>query len=202
MKKALKNNRGILFVISGPSGSGKTTLATALIKDKALKKNISRSVSFTTRPKRSGEKNGRDYFFVSEEEFKRKLRAKKLLEWTKYLGYYYATSKEFIEERLKTAKGLVLCLDLNGAIAAKKLCPENTVTIFILPPAAKELYKRIVQRSSNTRKEEIERRLKLARAEVAASKKYDYRLVNRDFNKALQRLKEIIRRKINLTGRE
>ena len=121
MKADIK--KGKIFVISGPSGSGKTTLAQSLLKDRKLKKKIARSVSFTTRPKRSGEKNRKDYFFIGKNDFKEKLKSKKILEWTRYLGYYYGTAKDFFEAQLVKSKAVVLCLDLKGAARIKKLYP-------------------------------------------------------------------------------
>ena len=95
----MPQREGKIFVISGPSGSGKTTLRDCLLKDKKVKSLFAKSVSFTTREKRTAEIEGRDYFYISEKEFKKKLRAKKILEWTKYLGYYYATPRDFVSQR-------------------------------------------------------------------------------------------------------
>jgi guanylate kinase len=124
---------GRIFVVSGPSGSGKTTLLKRALAGKFLKKKFVKSVSITTRPKRSGEREARDYFFVKPLEFRRLNKAKKILEWTRYLGYYYGTKKEFLEERLIEGKHLALCLDHKGALRLKKLYPKNTVTIFVDP---------------------------------------------------------------------
>ncbi|MDD5431617.1 MAG: guanylate kinase [Candidatus Omnitrophica bacterium] len=191
------NRRGKIFVISGPSGSGKTTLAAGLFKDKFLRRKIIRSISYTTRPKRTQEKHSRHYFFISEPDFKLKLKAKKILEWTKYLGYYYATPKEFIEKKLKESKGIVLCLDLKGALKIKKLYPKEAVTIFIVPPSVGILKKRIAGRCSKTSAKEIRGRLMLARKEMACKHKYGYRVVNNDLTKALDELKGIIHKEIS-----
>jgi guanylate kinase len=184
---------GKIFVISGPSGSGKTTLAASLLDQPDLRGKICRSVSVTTRPPRTGERNKRDYFFISEAEFKRRLKAKKILEWTRYLGYYYGTDKDFVEDRLLKFEGIVLCLDVVGAMRLKKMYRNAAITIFILPPSRKELYRRIRQRSSDTSEQEIAGRLAVAREEIKAAKKYDYRLVNRELTKAIDRLKRIVR---------
>jgi guanylate kinase len=183
---------GKIFVISGPSGSGKTTLARRLLADKKFAGKLARSVSFTTRPKRSGEKNKKDYYFVNEKEFKKQLRAKKILEWTRYLGYYYGTAKEFIDRQLRKARGVILCLDLKGAKIIKRLYPQSAVTIFVLPPSVVELSRRIRKRSSETKKEEIQKRIRLARREIAASRAYDYRIANQDLKIATRRLAAII----------
>jgi len=185
--------RGKIFVISGPSGSGKTTLAASLLKDPDLRLKLCRSISVTTRLPRTGEHNKRDYFFIGEAEFKRRLKAKKILEWTTYLGYYYGTDKDFVEDRLLRYEGIVLCLDVVGAMRLKRMYQKRAVTIFVLPPSRKELYRRIRQRSSSTPEHEIAGRLAVARDEIKAAKDYDYRLVNRDLTKAIERLKRIVR---------
>jgi guanylate kinase len=179
-------------VISGPSGSGKTTLRDLLLKDNVFKKKFTKSVSFTTRRKRSLEASGRDYFFITEAEFRKKNRAKEILEWTKYLGYYYGTPKFFVEKQLKRGKHIVLCLDIKGALRIKRLYPKNSVTIFVLPPSIQTLRLRIQKRCHQTKKEEISRRLKLAKEELNASRRFDYRIVNRSLARALEELKGII----------
>jgi len=189
--------KGKIFVISGPSGSGKTTLAQSLLKDRKLKKKIARAVSFTTRPKRSGEKNRKDYFFISQNDFKEKLKAKKILEWTRYLGYYYGTAKDFLESQLYKSKAIVLCLDLKGAARIKKLYPEITTTIFVMPASLDELYSRIKNRCRDPKTLEINRRLKLASREVRAKKRYDHVIVNEDLETAVRQLKGIININLN-----
>lgn len=180
--------KGLIFVISGPSGSGKTTLLKNLLKDRQLKKKLTKSVSFTTRPKRSGEREKRDYFFITEPQFKQELKAKKILEWTRYLGYYYATPRDFVEKQLKKDKHIILCLDLKGASRVKRLYPGNTVLIFIIPPSLGTLRERIGRRCNKTKKEEIRKRLKLAKAELRACRRYDYCLVNKNLQQAVKEL--------------
>lgn len=184
--------QGLIFVISGPSGSGKSTLANNLLGNKTLKEKLARSISFTTRLKRSGEEDKKDYFFISEERFKQELKAKKILEWTKYLGYYYATPRDFIERQLHKARHIILCLDLKGAFAVKKEYPTNTVTIFVMPPSLDTLLDRITSRCNKTKEEEVKQRLALAQQELAACGRYDYCIVNKDLNQATKELKGII----------
>jgi guanylate kinase len=184
--------KGKIFVISGPSGSGKTTLLENLLNSRALKKKLVRSISFTTRPQRSREKDKRDYFFISAKAFKAKRKAKKILEWTKYLGYYYGTSKEFVESRFRKGKNLVLCLDARGAMSLRRLYPKNIVTIFVKPPSLEELKKRISKRCNKTKEEEIRRRLKIAKSEMQAADGYDYSLVNKELRKTTVELKRIV----------
>ena len=191
---ALNRNadKGKIVVISGPSGSGKTTLREELLQDEELGKRFVKSVSFTTRRKRSGERNNKDYIFISEPEFKKRLKAKKILEWTKYLGYYYATSKDFVDKQLARRKNIILCLDLKGALRIKKLYPRDSLTIFIAPPSIKALRHRIEGRCNKTRKEEVQRRLELARQELSDAGKHDYRVVNKNLAQAAEELKGII----------
>jgi len=182
---------GKIFVISGPSGSGKTTLLRNLIQDKTISKLLVKSRSLTTRPRRSQERQGRDYFFVSQDEFKRLLKAKKILEWTRYLGYYYGTPRELVEVQLKKGRHLGFCLDLKGTVALKEIYPENTITIFVLPPSLDVLKARIEGRCRRTHQKEVAQRLQLARRELAAASQFDYCILNQSLPVALKELKEI-----------
>lgn len=193
----MKQVPGLIFVITGPSGSGKTTLLKNLLKVQGLKNRLSKSISFTTRPKRPGEKNKKDYFFISEREFKHKQKKEKILEWTRYLGYYYATPKDFIEQHLENGKNVILCLDLKGALKIKRLYPKNTITIFIMPPSLEALQERIKKRSHKVNKEEVRLRTILAKKELKAQGSYDYCVVNKDLGLAAKELKDIILNKIN-----
>ena len=197
IQAAKKQKQGKIFVISGPSGSGKTTLAESLLKVKEFKGLLVKPASFTTRAKRSKEKSGEHYFFISEKVFKEKLTAKKILEWTRYLGYYYATSRELVEKELAAGRNIVLCLDLKGALAIKKIYPKKTVTIFVLPPSLEALKERIEGRCHKTGEKEICRRLDLARQELKDCDKYDYRIVNSNLSHARAGLRKIIRKEIN-----
>jgi guanylate kinase len=189
--KKRENKPGKIFIISGPSGSGKTTLLSRLIQDKIIGKLLAKSRSVTTRPKRLGERQGKDYFFVTPDEFKRLLKAKKILEWTRYLGYYYGTPKEPVENRINKGKHLGLCLDLKGAAVLKKIYPRNTVTVFILPPSLNALKARIEGRCRETNKKEITQRLRLAKEEILAAAKFDYCILNQNLRIALWELKNI-----------
>jgi guanylate kinase len=188
--------KGLIFVISGPSGSGKTTLAGALLKSAKLSKILVKSVSCTTRPKRPGEKERKDYFFLTPGMFWRSLKAKKFLEWTKYLGYYYATPREHVEKQLKRDKNLILCLDRRGALRIKKLYPHNALTIFIRPPSLGVLKKRIEKRCSSTKREEVRSRLELAQEELRSCEEYDYSLANENLLSAVKRLESIVLKEI------
>lgn len=184
--------RGLLFIISGPSGSGKTTLAGKLLGSKALKDKLARPVSFTTRPKRSGEKDKKDYFFISEKRFQQERKAGQILEWTKYLGHYYGTPKDCIEKQLDKARYVVLCLDFKGASVVKQRYGDNAVTIFVMPPSLDALLHRITRRCNEIKKEEVKERLRLAQQELSSADKYDYCVVNKDLKGAVKQLQNII----------
>ncbi len=188
---------GEIFVLSGPSGSGKTTLLNHLLEDRFLSRKLVKSVSYTTRPRRSKERGRRDYFFVTKQQFEKAKKAKKILEWTRYLGYYYATPKDFVDKQLSKGKNIVLCLDRRGAFQVKRLYPQNTVTIFVAPPSLESLHQRISGRCPKTGKDEIRGRLRLARKEVRDSSRYDHRLVNKELAQAVKRLKSIIVKEID-----
>jgi len=163
---------------------------------KESKSKLVKSISFTTRPKRSGEDNKKDYLFITEKAFLQQIKANKMLEWTKYLGYYYATPKDFLEKQLKKGRHIILCLDLKGARKIKELYPDNTVTIFIAPPSLKALQERIGGRCTKTKKEEIRERIKLARRELSAQAGYDYCLVNKHLQQTEKELAAIVLREI------
>ncbi len=193
-----QHNPGKIFIISGPSGSGKTTLLTRLIQDKKISKLLRKSCSVTTRPKRLGERQGKDYFFVSKPEFRRLLKAKKILEWTRYLGYYYGTPRDPVESRLKEGGHLGLCLDLKGAKVLKKRYPQNAVTIFVLPPSLSALKARIEGRRRETNAKEVDQRLHLARKEIQAAAQFDYCILNQNLQKALKALKNVFSRETTI----
>jgi len=188
--------KGLLFIISGPSGSGKTTLATKVIEKEGLRGILNKSISFTTRMRRSNEKNGLDYYFVTTDYFKKALAAKKILEWTRYLRYYYGTPKVLVDRLLNKGKHVVLCVDLKGVKKLKKLYPGNTVTIFILPPDIRELKSRIEKRDICTDEEEVKQRMKLAKEEMRLSGQFDYCIVNKNLAKSVSELYGIILKRI------
>jgi guanylate kinase len=196
LNKSMCQKKGIIFVLSGPSGSGKTTLAQAVLADRKFSGKLEKSVSFTTRPRRRGEKNKRDYFFIGEKEFLRGQKTQKILEWTRYLGYYYGTARDFVDSRLENSRSLILCLDLKGAARIRKLYPENSVTVFIMPPSLEELARRIENRQRETSEKEITKRLRLAKKEIACAPRFDFRVINGDLSRAAKKLKGIIAKRI------
>ena len=202
MKQSRHKYQSRFFIISGPSGVGKSTLLARLVKRNNPQGKLVKSVSLTTRPKRPGEKEARDYFFVSDKEFRQRKKAHKILEWTRYLSYDYGTPKEFIEEQRAKGKHVLFCLDIKGAFRIKRLYPQNAVTIFIAPPSIKTLNYRIKKRCRKTDKQEVCQRLRLARQELKASRAYDYCLLNQYLPGVVKELQEIILKETGYTTRK
>ena len=188
--------RSYIFVVSGPSGCGKTTLIRSLLKDKVLKSTLARSISFTTRPKRPGEKEGVDYFFITEALFKKLRGQKKILEWTRFLNYYYGTPREYVDGQLGRDRSIALCLDVKGALRLKKTYGSRAVTIFILPPSIGSLKERIRNRGCHTDGRVVASRMKIAAQELLRAREYDHSLVNDNFSLALKKLKGIINKRL------
>ncbi|HEV8524384.1 MAG TPA: guanylate kinase [Terriglobales bacterium] len=181
----------IVFVISAPSGSGKTTLVNELRK---VVPNLEFSVSYTTRPPRGSEQNGRDYYFVSREEFERMLAKDEFLEHADVFGHYYGTAKRFLREARARGDDLLLDIDVQGAKQIKEKLPE-AVSIFILPPSKDVLEWRLRNRSQNEHvnsEEVIRRRLLTAAKEIEKYPAYDYILVNDRLEQSIDELKAIV----------
>lgn len=176
----------MLYVISGPSGCGKSTLIRRLLNEM---KTVHFSVSHTTRPKRSMELFGKDYFFVSSEEFQRMAREGAFLEWAVVHGHQYGTSRKEIEAKLKQGD-LILDIDVQGARQVKAKCPQG-IFIFVLPSRLEELRRRLEIRGENS-PESIRERLATAKAEVEAYAEFDYIVINDLLEKATQELRAII----------
>lgn len=183
--------KGRIVIISGPSGSGKTTLYKKLLLSKNFKGNLVRSISMTTRPKRKGEKDGRDYSFISEKKFLYKKKAGHFLECQKVFRSYYGTPHKNVREFLKKGKHVLLCIDVKGAMVVWRKHPD-ALKIFIKTPSMAILKKRLASRATECKKE-LKIRLKTAQSELKEAKYYDYVVVNDSLKKAFNRLKEIIR---------
>ena len=179
---------GSLFIVSAPSGGGKTSLVKALL---ASEPEVKFSISHTTRPPRPGEENGRDYHFVSPEEFERMARAGEFLESAVIYGNRYGTSRSWIARELERGHDIVLEIDWQGAQQVRRLAP-GTVSIFILPPSLEALEQRLKGRSQD-RPEAIARRLAAAREEINHLREFDYVIINDDFTTAVQDLCAVVR---------
>lgn len=178
---------GNLFVVAAPSGAGKSSLVKALME---LDSRVQPSVSHTTRAPRGQEKHGREYFFVSPEEFDAMVKADAFVEWANVHSNRYGTSKKAIEERMGQGADVVLEIDFQGAIQIKNIF-SNAVCIFILPPSWEELRSRLERRGED-KPETIELRMKNAQEEVSHADKFDFVIINELFDRALFDLKAIV----------
>jgi guanylate kinase len=181
--------RGRLFVITAPSGAGKTSLVAALLKDEPA---LSLSISYTTRPPRPGEENGREYHFVDDAAFLGMRDHGDFLESAEVHGYRYGTSKRVITEALARGQDLVLEIDWQGARQVRSLYPD-CVGIFILPPSVDELERRMRARGQDS-DAVINRRVENAREELEHAGEFNYAIINKDFDTARKELAQVIRR--------
>jgi len=195
---------GMVFIISAPSGSGKSTLTNEV---RHIVPNLEFSISYTTRPPRGSEQSGREYFFVSREEFERMIAEGEFLEYAEVFGNYYGTARRFLREAAARGHDLLLDIDVQGAAQVKQRLPE-AVSIFVLPPSREELERRLRRRSQadddlqrkllgegarpvNT-EEIIQRRLQTASREIENFSQYDYILVNDRLEQSIDTLKSIL----------
>lgn len=186
----MMKSSGVLCVISAPSGTGKSTLIQSLIRNQSGLIDIKLSISYTTRLKRFGEVHGREYYFVSINEFKSMIYADLLFEYAKVFNQYYGTAKSDIITMLKTGAHIILNVDWNGARVIRNKV-SNVYTIFILPPSQQTLKLRLKNRAQDT-KEMIAFRMTKAREEMCHISEYDYVIINDNFDIACQQLQSII----------
>ena len=177
---------GKLLAVSGPSGVGKGTIVKTIIKRRA---DVVESVSCTTRPPRQGEVNGKEYFFLSHEEFDRRIKEDDFLEYDEHFGNYYGTPKSFVRETLKT-KSVIMEIDVVGSLEAKKTFPE-CILVMVVPPSIEELKRRLKGRNSET-DEQIEDRLARLEYELSHAETYDYVIINDELENAIAQLEAII----------
>ena len=179
--------RGLLIVVSGASGTGKGTVCKKLLSELP---NVHYSISATTRQPRQGEVDGREYYFISEDEFKQWVADGKFLEFAEVYGNFYGTPLTKIEERLNRGEDVLLEIDVQGALNVKRKCPDG-VYIFLLPPSLDELKRRIEGRGSET-PDSLKRRLQAAVDEIQIGREYDYAVVNDTVDEAVAQIEAIL----------
>lgn len=181
-------DRGILIVLSGPSGVGKGTVRKAVFEDE--NNDFAYSISMTTRAKREGEVEGKDYFFRSKEEFEALIETGGLLEYAEYVGNYYGTPLQYVEDTLASGRDVFLEIEVQGALQVREKMPEG-IYIFLTPPDLMELKSRIVGRGTDDMSV-IEKRMEMAIAEIEMMSLYDYAVKNDTVENAVNKIKGII----------
>lgn len=179
--------RGIMIVVSGFSGAGKGTLMKRLVQEYD---NYALSISATTRKPRPGEENGREYFFLKKDEFEQKIAANGLIEYACYCDNYYGTPRAYVEEQLAAGKDVILEIEIQGALKVKKQYPD-ALLLFVMPPSAAELRRRLEGRGTETQ-EVIDKRMHRAIEEAEGIEEYEYIVVNDDLDSCVRELHEII----------
>jgi guanylate kinase len=177
----------LIFIVSAPSGAGKTSLCREVVHRQP---DLCFSVSLTTRPPRSHEKDGVDYRFVSLYDFRRMIQMDQLLEWTEIYGNFYGTSRATIEDCSRKGMDMLFDIDQAGARRIKEIYPQS-ITIYVLPPSQKDLQERLLHRGTEN-EAVMKKRLDQAQKEIEQSSWYQYKVVNDDFGQAVQRVMEII----------
>jgi guanylate kinase len=182
------SKKGRLFIISGPSGTGKSTLIETVLKKRP---ELRYSISYTTRPPRGSEKNGEDYYFISENTFKERMEADDFAEWAEVHGHFYGTSAATIEATLAKGEDLLLDIDVVGARKLLVRFPE-AISVFVAPPTLAELERRLTARNTDS-PAAVKRRLRNAETEMAQADRYDHVVVNEDLIQAISKLETILK---------
>ena len=183
-----QKEKGLLIVVSGPSGAGKDTIVNEVVKRENINAWI--SISMTSRSPRGQEENGKEYFFVTREEFEENISKNNFLEYAEYNGNYYGTPKHKIEEYLNKGIDVILIIEIQGALQIKELIPE-ALFIFIMPPSMEELKKRLIARGTDS-PDKIISRFKRAYQEINEVTKYNYVVVNDDLENAVDKVSAIL----------
>ncbi len=183
----MEKSKGILFIVSAPSGTGKTTIVRQILK---IFPDIVFSVSATTRKKRENETDGIHYYFLAEDEFKRRIDRNEFAEWEKFYDYYYGTFRKYIDENLEKGKSVLLEIDVKGALKLKDSYPD-AVLIYILPPSFEELVNRLKNRQTED-EADFQKRIERAELELRLKDKFDYFINNVEIEQAVSDLKNLI----------
>ena len=183
----MRKHRGILIVVSGFSGAGKGTLMKQLVRPYD---NYALSVSMTTRSPRPGEEDGREYFFVSREEFERRIEEGGLIEYASYCGNYYGTPKEYVRKQLEKGRDVILEIEIQGALKVKEQFP-TALLLFVMPPSVSELKKRLEGRGTES-PEVIKRRLSRAGEEADGIENYDFIVINDKLEECVEQMHGLI----------
>ena len=179
--------QGILAVVSGFSGAGKGTLMKELLK---RYDNYALSISATTRSPREGEADGREYFFISQERFQQMIEEDRLIEYAQYVNHYYGTPKDYVMQQMAQGKDVILEIEIQGALKVKKRFPD-VLLLFVTPPSAEELCRRLVGRGTETI-EVINARLRRAAEEASGMEAYDYLLINDEIDRCVEEMHNLI----------
>ena len=179
--------KGVLVVVSGFSGAGKGTVMKALLEKYD---NYALSVSATTRSPRPGEENGREYFFLTESQFEDMIRNDELIEHARYVDHYYGTPRKYVEDKMAAGKDVILEIEIQGALKVKKRFPD-ALLLFVTPPSAEELRRRLVGRGTETL-EVINARLARAAEEASGMEAYDYLLINDEIETCVEEMHQLI----------
>lgn len=191
MDQTILKRRGLMYVLSSPSGAGKTTITRALLKNN---NNLIISISATTRPRRAGEVQAQDYYFVDTAEFNNMVDNGDMLEHAKVFGHYYGTPKAPVEDALAAGKDVIFDIDWQGTQQLREMARDDLVTVFILPPSSRELEQRLRNRSKDTLETQTQIRDRMSKAndEMSHYSEYDYVLINSDIDIATRQAQMIL----------
>lgn len=178
-----------MLVLSSPSGAGKTTIAKTLLKTDP---HVTPSISYTTRPKRPGEVDGKDYYFVGLEKFNSMIKNSEFLEYAEVFGHFYGTPKSIVESNLRSGIDVIFDIDWQGTRALTEKAREDVVSVFILPPSKAELYKRLKVRKQDSQ-EIIMFRMERSNSEIVHWSEYDYTIINHNLEESMSKINSILR---------
>ncbi len=173
--------------MSGPSGAGKTTIVKGALSEL---EDVEFSISYTTRPQRKGEMNGKDYFFIDEKDFRALIEKGEFLEWQEVHGHLYGTSKHYVHSKMRSGINVLLDIDVKGAMSIKRQVKDD-VFVFVAPPSFKELKERLVKRHTENQ-EDLKKRIEDAKHELSQISEFDYLIVNHDVQQSIKQLESII----------